>query len=223
MRIVLTFLAAAAVLAGAAPAHAQFAPAPPVTPHVYVFGIVEGEQMLARKSFDAVLDESSKSTPIFYGGGVEATALWKGLFARVSVTRTSNEGSRVFVDSEARAVPLNIPVTIEMIPIEIGVGWRFGTARQRGIFGQPYVGAAVLLQRYKETSEHATADENVDTRDDGGTVFAGFLLGEGIARLGLEVLYRHLPDALGAAGASEAYGETNLGGAAFRITFGVGF
>jgi hypothetical protein len=219
MRIAFASVAAAAALALASPARAQFVPqAGGASTGVHVFGIVEGASMLAKESFDAVLADSVGSTPVFAGAGVEATGLWKGVFARVTVTHTLTKGSRVFVDSGGKAFPLNIPLTIKMTPIEIGGGWRFGDGAVR-----PYVGAAVLMQRYTETSEHATADENVESTDSGQTIFGGVQLGFGLARVGLEALYRHVPDVIGVAGVSEAYGETNLGGRVFRVTFGVEF
>jgi hypothetical protein len=226
MRTVFAFLVAAAATPAAAPAHAQLINQPggasmASVVGIHAFFIVEGERMFAKKSFDAVLADSSKSTLVFNGGGVEVTRLWKGLFARVAATRSRNEGSRVFVDSAGNATSLNVPVTIELTPIEVGGGWRFANGRERHLI--PYVGAAVLAQHYRETSEGASAEENTDTTDVGQSIFGGLELAFGFVSVGVEGQLRNVPNTLGAAGVSEAYNEKNLGGSVIRVTFGVGF
>ena len=240
MRRLFAFAVALAAAAAAWPAEAQGIVRPPVprpADTVHAFGIIEVEKMLASQSFDAVLADSSKSALVFAGAGVDVTRLWRGLFARLAATHSSNDGSRVFVDSSGTPIPLNVPVTIEITPIEIGAGWRFvpkprpvlpprpgrPPARPSRVAVVPYLGAALLVQRYKETSETATADENVDATDTGESIFAGIELGFGVVRLGLEGQFRNVPNVLGAAGVSQEFDETNLGGGVFRVTVGVGF
>lgn len=224
MRSLFASLVAAAAIAAAAPAHAQLIGQPGGAAMgsavgVHAFLIVEAESMAAKNSFEAVLADSAKSTLVFTGAGVEVTRLWKGLFARFAATRSKNEGSRVFVDSAGKAFPLNVPLTIEITPIEVGGGWRFGSGRRL----VPYVGAAVLVQRYRETSEAADPDENTDTTDKGQSIFGGVELAISVLRVGVEAQYRNVPDALGESGVSAVNKETNLGGAVIRLTVGVGF
>lgn len=228
MRSLFAFLIAAAAIASATPARAQLINQPggasvASVVGVHAFFIVEREKMQAKNSFDAILADSSKSSMTFAGGGIEVTRLWKGLFFRVAATRAKNDGSRVFVADDGTVVPLNVPLTVEIIPLEIGGGWRFTSSRQPHVV--PYVGAAVLTQRYRETAEHASADENTDVSDTGESIFGGIELAYGFARVGLEGQFRNLPDALGLeqTAVSTGYKETNLGGAVFRVTVGVGF
>jgi hypothetical protein len=225
MRSLFGFLIAATAIASATPARAQLINQPggaSVASMVGVHGffIVEREKMQAKNTFDAILADSSKSTLTLAGGGVEITRLWKGLFFRVAATRAKNDGSRVFIADDGTVVPLNVPLTVEIIPLEIGGGWRFTSSRSTHVV--PYVGAAVLTQRYRETAQHASADENTDVADTGESIFGGVELAYGFARLGFEGQFRNLPDALGSV-VSTNYKETNLGGAVFRVTFGVGF
>jgi hypothetical protein len=207
---------------GVQPASRPRAPAVKEHPGVKAFGIVDVEAMTASKSFEAVLG-SAKPTVTNLGFGVEGTGLWKGLFARVAYTHSSNTGTRVFVDSSMVAHSLNIPLTIEIAPLEIGAGWRFGAPPRHGVGYRPYVGAAMLLQRYKETSTFADPGENTDTTDKGVAVFGGVEVDVKLIRIGVEGQFRGVPNAIGAGGASLAYNEKDLGGGVFRLTFGVGF
>jgi outer membrane protein W len=125
----------------------------------------------------------------------------------------------VFV-SGSDVFPLGIPVDVEITPIEITGGWRFTTISSRLV---PYAGAGWSSYAYKETSQFADADENVDERFNGWHILGGVELK--LARwlgVGGEVAYTSVPDALGAGGASEAFDETNLGGTSFRLKISVG-
>lgn len=187
---------------------------------VHVFGLVESESLAAQRSFDAVLAGSSKSQPMLLGAGFQVTRIWHGAFGRFSASHSSNVGSRVFVDSSKNVHSLNVPITIAITPIEIGGGWRFGDGARRVV---PYVGAAVLLQRYTETSETGTTADNVDERDKGQSLFGGIDIVVGRVHVGAEGFYRRVPNAIGAAGASLDFDEDSLGGTGFRVLFGVGF
>jgi hypothetical protein len=222
MRSVVVAILTAAALAAALPAAAQTSGGARIGFRVY--GIVEGESMMAEKSFKTILDTGEASIKLVGGGG-EVTNLWKGLFARVAFTSSSNKGSRVFVDSGGTAHKLNIPMTIEIMPVEIGAGWRFGSKRRpSGAFTvTPFAGGGILKQSYKETSTFSSPEEDADVVDTGQMVFGGVEIGIRFVKIGLEAQHRHLPDTLGTAGVSKAFGENNLGGTVLRLTFGVGF
>ena len=76
--------------------------------------------------------------------------------------------------------------------------------------------------RYRETSDLAIAGDDVDESFKGFTVFGGIDLR--IAKMifaGFEAQYRGVPDAIGTAGASQAFGETDLGGFTARVLLGI--
>jgi hypothetical protein len=185
---------------------------------IHAFGIVEMERMAAQNSFDAVLAGSSESRPMLFGAGVDVERLWKGVFVRFAATRATNTGSRVFVDSSKKVHSLNVPLTIALTPIEVGGGWRFGRGKVK-----PYVGAALLFQRYEETSTGASASENVKATDGGLAFFGGVDVAFGVLRVGGEGFYRSVPVESEAPSVLADFSEDNLGGVGFRILFGVGF
>jgi opacity protein-like surface antigen len=184
---------------------------------VHAYAAVDADTMAASRSFDAVL---GTSTLIGYGGGVDIEDLWKHLFVRAAVTHTSKTGTRaIFTGTEV--VSLNVPRTVSMTPIELGGGWRFAAARRRVV---PYVGAAALLMSYKETTPVPPADasDNVSDTFTGYSAFAGTDIG--ITKwlvAGAEAQYRRVPNAIGDAGLSQAFNESDLGGFAFRVTIGI--
>jgi hypothetical protein len=232
MRSLFASAALAAALLVSTPAHAQFVgqPGGVAVPlfGVHLFGMYEFETKTAVKSFDAVLPTSSGSTPRLFGAGVEVQRVWKGAFGRFTATHTSNDGTRVFVDASKKVHPLNVPLTIGMTPIEVGGGWRFGDGRRsagarRRFSMVPYVGAALLFQKYSETSPAASASENIDATDKGSSIFAGLDLGIGMVHVGVEGFLRSVPDAIGADGVSLEFNEDNLGGKGLRLLFGISF
>jgi len=184
-----------------------------------VYVLVESETLTAKQSFTAVLGGSSMTLE---GGGVDVVRIWKGLFARVAVAHAGKTGSRVFVDSSLHVYSLNVPLTINMTPIEVGGGWRLPSFDRKGHV-VPYVGGTALWLRYQESSSFAEASENTDANFRGGAVFAGIEGNAGALNLGVEGVYRTVPRVIGAGGVSAAFNETDLGGAAARVRVGVRF
>ena len=210
-------------LALAAPAaHAQGrtpAARPATEPAVRVrgFGEAGGRTFTASQSFEAVL--GSKSGVIF-GAGAEVL-VGRNLFASFGVSKFQKDGERVVV-ANGEAFPIGIDTTISVVPIEVSAGWRF-TAPGRTVI--PYLGGGVSWHKYKETSEFATADEDVQFTK------AGFqLLGGAEWRaarwLGIagEAAWMMVPNAFGDAptSAAAAFGEDDLGGAVFRVKVVIG-
>jgi len=180
------------------------------------FGTVAYDQMAAADSFEATF--GTRAAPS-YGGGLQVTNIWRGLFVEVSAERSRLKGERVFVADSGTVFPLGIPLEVTMTPFEVVGGWRFG----RAAVATPYAGAGFTSMAYKETSDFADADENVDERYTGWVVMGGvevklmtWLHVRGEAR------YRLVPDALGVGGVSAAFNETKLGGfgGALKIVVG---
>lgn len=177
---------------------------------------VDVTSLSASRTFDAVIGQSQFTMP---GGGGEILNLWKGLFARVAFSMAKETGSRVIVlDDEV--IPIGIPLTVELAPLEIGGGWRFPAFGSGRVV--PYAGAGYVRLGYRETSDFAQRGDDTDTTFNGSIVFGGVevsLVSWVIA--GVEAQYRRVPDAIGGGGVSGAFGETDLGGTTFRVLVGI--
>jgi hypothetical protein len=187
-------------------------------PAVRVRGVVEAgaRTFTASHSFDAVL---GSKTGTLFGAGAQVL-VGRNLFASFDVSRFQRDGERVVV-SGGEAFPIGIDTTISVVPIEISAGWRFTDGRRTLI---PYVGGGVSWHKYKETSEFAATDEDVQFTK------AGFqLLGGAEWRaarwLGVagEAAWLAVPDAFASTtGVAAAFGEDDLGGAVFRVKVVIG-
>jgi hypothetical protein len=192
-------------------------PLPPPALEIGGYAMVGLMNFTAADSFDVIL--GSPSGPIF-GGGARVGLPLGGLFVDVGAWRFRGEGERVFV-YEGEEFPLDIPLEITITPLELTAGWQF---RFRGAPKfRPYVGGGYTSYGYKETSEFATAAENVDERFGGYHVLGGaeYRAGRWIAFAG-EAVWTTVPDAIGESGVSAAFDETDLGGTSvrFKITIG---
>ena len=197
---------------------ARPAPAPQQT-SIRGFGDFGAIRFAASDTFHAVL---GSSTGVFVGGGVEVV-LPARFFFNVRLSRFKKSGERVFVD-EGDVFPLGIPVEVGITPVEVTGGYRF---QPRGRTGTiiPYLGAGLGWHRYSETSDFADSDENVSETFTGYHVLGGVEIRlNRIFAIGGEGQWTTVPDALGSetTSASEAFGETNLGGLGFRVRFTVG-
>ena len=221
MRSVATSFVVASAFALLAPeAGAQTRPAARSAsgPAVRVRGFVEAgaRTFTASQSFDAVL--GSHAGPLF---GAGAEALVGKFFVSFGVSRFQKDGERVVV-AGGDAFPNGIATTISVVPIEISAGWRFAGADRSLI---PYLGGGLGWHKYKESSDFAVADEDVQFTK------AGFqLLGGAEWRasrwLGVagEAAWMRVPDAFagGPTSAAGLFGEDDLGGAVFRVKVVIG-
>jgi opacity protein-like surface antigen len=222
---------AIAALISAAPAAAQPRPDEPSTPTAdqlrplpaerrfgfRAFGHFEMVSMTAKETFDAVLGSRSMRGP---GGGGEVLGLWKGLFARVAVSQMKDEGTRAFVFG-GDVISMNVPLTVKIRTIEIGGGWRVQPRRAPRLAA--YGGGGLLLLQYDETSAFADSGENPNESFNGYLAFAGaeFALSKWLVA-GAEAQYRAVPDALGGVNSiPELFNESDLGGVAVRVLFGI--
>jgi len=203
---------AAATAGQARPASRR--PPPAARPSVRLVGTVAADAMTASESFEAV---TGSATVISYGGGVQFTNLWRGLFVEGAIERSRLDGERVFVFRD-EVFKLGIPLEVTMTPIDAVVGWRAGRGRL-----VPYVAGGVTWFRYEETSDFADEDENVDERKTGFVVRAGVEVS--VARwvhLRGDLRYRRVNDVLGVAGASAAFAEDRLGGFGAAVSVLIG-
>lgn len=197
---------------------ARSAPAPQQT-SIRGFGDLGAARFAASDTFDAVL---GSSTGLFFGGGAEVVFPARYFFS-VRLSRFKKSGERVFVD-DGEVFPLGIPLEVAITPVEVTGGYRFeARGRTRNII--PYVGAGIGWHRYSETSDFADSGEDVSETFTGYHVLGGVevRLSRTFA-IGGEGQWTTVPDALGSetSSASEAFGETNLGGLGFRVRFTVG-
>lgn len=201
-------------------AHAQGrTPAPAAEPAFRVRGFVEAgaRTFTASQSFEAVL--GSKSGVVF-GAGAEVLA-GRNLFVSFGVSRFQKDGERVVV-ADGEAFPIGIDTTISVVPIEVSAGWRFADPRRTVI---PYLGGGVSWHRYKETSEFATADEDVEMTKPGFQLLGGaeWRASRWLGIAG-EAAWMMVPNAFGddPTSAAAAFGEDDLGGAVFRVKVVIG-
>jgi opacity protein-like surface antigen len=169
-----------------------------------LFGTFAIDKMAASQSFDAV---AGSDVVLGYGGGVQVTNVWRGLFLEASLERASVDGERAFVHGE-EVFPLGIPLELTMTPLDVVIGWRTPVGR-----ATPYVSGGLTSFSYKETSDFADENENIDERT------LGFVLKAGIEtsltrwiHLRAEARYRQVTDTLGVGGVSAAFDEDRLGG-----------
>lgn len=204
-------LCALCVLCGcfASPAHAQIS--------VRAFGDASEEAFAAVQTFEAIFGQSTQ--PLF-GGGVEVTLFKDRVFVDLGASQFKKTGDRVFRNG-GQVFHLGIPMQVTLTPLELTGGYRFHLRRHAWLI--PYAGAGVGWYRYRETSDFANDDENVDTKH------AGFVFHGGLefrvhrwVGFGTELVFTHVPGIIGSSGLSLDVGEKDLGGVAgrFRVVIG---
>ena len=195
----------------------MFAPASPVSGQTsfgvrgyFVYG---GVSFSAADSIEAV---TGATRAPFVGGGGQVT-VWKGVFADIGVAPHSLDGQRVFVNN-GTVYPLDIPVTLKFLPVDLAIGWRMPGRVQ------PYGGVGMTSLGYKETGEYAQSGEDVDIRRAGLLVLAGadLTVWRTWLHAGGEIRYRSVTGIFGDAGVTAAFGEDNAGGVAYALRVSVG-
>jgi opacity protein-like surface antigen len=180
------------------------------------FGDIGATTFTAEQSFAAVL---GSATGMVLGGGVEVV-LPSEVFANVRASLFRGTGQRVFLFG-GEQFGLGIPTTITLTPVHLTGGYRFEFF-DRFI---PYAGAGVGWYGFKETSEFATARENVDDQFTGFHVLGGAEIGlwRWLALAG-ELQWATVPDAIGGDpnSVSHEFSESDLGGTTFRFKVVVG-
>lgn len=198
------------------PSRPQPAPARATT-SVRAFGDLGFTMFTAKDSVEATLGSASGRV---FGGGAEVV-LPQQIFAGVRVSRFSAEGERVFVFN-GQTFPLGIPMSVQITPVLLTGGLRFGTPRS-GV--RPYLGGGIGWYRYEETSDFATSADDVSETFQGYHVLGGaeFRISRLLGIAG-EAQWATVPDALGQnpLGASAAFGDTDLGGTTVRVKIVIG-
>jgi opacity protein-like surface antigen len=196
----------------ALPAYAQQSDNPVGVRGFATFGNITFQ---AQDSFDAIFQ--SPSGPIFGGGG-QVLLPW-GIYVEVAASQFKQNGERAFVGPDQEVFRLGIPLEVTITPLEVTGGWRF-RKWERVV---PYGGVGYSSYRYKESSDFADAEENIDER------YAGFHIVGGAEywplrwiAIGGEVSWSSIPDALGQGGVSAGFNEDNLGGTTVRLKISVG-
>lgn len=185
--------------------------------HIAGYAMVGRINFTAVKSFDTIVGSPSGS---IFGGGARVGLPFGGLFVDVGAWRYRGRGERVFVANN-EIFKLGIPVEITVTPIEISAGWQFRIRRAPKL--TPYAAGGLTILTYRETSDFSTSAE------DAGESFSGYHVIGGAAYkitrwLGLagEASWSTVPDAVGDAGVSKAFNETDLGGTTFRVKITIG-
>ena len=183
------------------------------------FGSFDFLNIASSQTFDAVFGTSQTHA---LGAGLDVVNIWKHVFLRVAVSKTSLEGTRVVVvNSTVYKLPTTL--TVDMTPTEVGAGWRFVSKRGSARF-TPYLGAEAVFLKYQETSTFADAAENVSDTFTGFGAFGGVdvrVAGQFIA--GAEAQYRTINSAPAPNSAAASFNEQNLGGTVFRLKLGLRF
>jgi opacity protein-like surface antigen len=174
---------------------------------------IGSQYFTAADTFNAVL-ETNRGT--FIGGGGQF--VWQSLQLEVSASRFEDSGQRVFVLDE-QVFRLGIPATIGLTALEVTAAYRFAPVWRL----RPYAGGGFGRHRYTERSEFAESAEDVSFNKTGYHLAGGaeVQVWRWIRAAG-ELRHRVLRDAIGEAGASREFGETDLGGTSVAVRLLVG-
>jgi hypothetical protein len=192
-------------------------PLPPPTLEIGGYAMLGAMNFTAADSFDVILGSPSGT---IFGGGARVGLPIGGLFIDVGAWRFHGEGERVFI-FEGQEFPLGVPVEITITPLEVTAGWQFRFRRLPRF--RPYIGGGLTSYGYKETSQFAAGQEDVDERFDGYHLLGGaeYRVSRWIA-VGGDVNWSTIPDAIGSSGVSEVFDETDLGGVSIRFKITIG-
>jgi opacity protein-like surface antigen len=175
------------------------------------FGQFGYTRFSAQNSFQAITGNGGGAV---LGAGAEVRI--GSLFVGASIDRYSRTGQRVLV-VDREVFSLGVPDTISLVPMKVMAGWRFEHQS-----ATPYVGGGVGTVLFKEESLGADPSENIRTHFGSYHLVGGVEFRNGWVATAFEIEYSRIPDAIGLAGASAAFRESNLGGVVGRIKILVG-
>lgn len=164
----------------------------------------------ADDTFESALGKSS--APIFTAGG--QLLFPNGVFVEVTTGKLEEDGERVIVNASGGLVNTGQALTVNIRPIELTGGWRYGGWSHVA----PYAGAGYTAYRFQELSEFAGPGENIDERFNGYHIMGGLeYLPKPWLAIGGEVAWTSVPDAIGVRGRSALFDESNAGGTTLRV------
>jgi opacity protein-like surface antigen len=213
-RLALVTAVVALLLALPIAAAAQAARTPPSIEGYAMFG---GISLTAAESFEAIVGEPSGT---IRGGGLRIGLGLGGVFFDVGAWHFQADGERVFIFDD-EVIKLGIPVELKLTPIEISAGWRFRLRKLPRVI--PYAAAGLTSMRYEETSDFSGPSEDFDGTFNGYHVLGGaeYKITRWLGVVG-EGSWSTIPDAIGKAGVSKAFNDTDLGGTTLRLKITIG-
>lgn len=201
--------------------------AQPAAAQVSVRGFVQAGllRFAADRSLAAVAGSAAGAA---WGAGAQVGVA--RLFVQASVERYAAAGRRVFVFEE-RVFDLGLPNRIAITPIQVTAGYRAGSRVAA------YGGGGLGAYRFRETAPFGRPEDDGTERAPGSpagdevrATHRSFHVLAGVEtpllpwlRVGGEGQWTWVPDALGGAGASAAFEETDLGGFVLRVKLLVGY
>ena len=176
--------------------------------------VVDSTSMMASQTYET-LTGSSRFTG--FGGEVDILNLWRKLYLRAGFSSALRKGERVHQISGEDPISTGVPITIRTKPIEVSLGIRRELRKHPKY--ELYAGGGLLFIRYSEKSSFA------EPADDVSDAFRGLVGHAGLEYTltknrkwvaGFEAQYRSVGHALGNAGISQSFSESNLGGVTVR-------
>lgn len=170
---------------------------------------IEGQagyfQMAASNTGSALFGSDHGAT---FGGAARYT-FWRGAFVSAGARTFSKDGERVFVSApNAPVQKLGFPLSMKTTPVFLVAGYRF----RNGHLVVPYVTAGAAFTKYQETSSVAGESFDQSVSKTGFAGAFGVEVGRGLLRFAAEGGWSSVPNAIGKAGASKVYDETDIGG-----------
>jgi hypothetical protein len=189
-------------------------PEPPISFRPFVMGTEEA--FAAVETFKAIFGTSYGP---FFGGGLQVAFHGK-YYVEVGASRFQQTGERAFRNN-GQNFSLGIPLTATITPLEITAGYRFRPRQLRQL--RPYLGGGFTSYAYKEVSDFADADGNVNTRHAGLVAVGGveFRVHRYVG-ISADMELSHVTGILGQQGISKDAGESDLGGISARFRLIVG-
>lgn len=172
----------------------------------------------AKDSAKAVFDGSGGGATF---GGEVRYAFGSGFYVAGGGSYFKKDGERVFVAANGSPVfRLGHPLSVRIIPVYGTIGYRL----RRSSSLVPYAGLGFGVALYREQSTVGGLTDSVSASKASGRAVAGVELGRGQVRIGAEVRYSRVPDAIGVGGVSKVYDEKDIGGLSLvgRIVLGPG-
>jgi hypothetical protein len=182
------------------------APRPCAAAGAFAFDAGYFDMTNARNSAKAVFGGAAGGPTFGTGGRLD---LSPRLFVGVAVRYFQRKGERVIVAGpDSPPFRLGHPLTVRVIPVYAFGGYRLAPLGRL----MPYLGIGVGATLLHEESTVAELTESSNQTKPAAHLMAGVEIGHGSLRLGAELTYSLVPNSIGVAGVSKAYGEKDMGG-----------